>query len=96
MCENGERYVVCMTQRVKILFARALFYRDVLEKWYNSLRIKETFRVRPRFFDQVGHETMYASSGNKHFFTKSCHRQTYQNYEQIPQKLSIFLENKVL
>ena len=27
-------------------------------------------RVRPRFFDQVGHETMYASSGNKHFFTK--------------------------
>ena len=30
-------------------------------------------RVRPRFFDQVGHETMYASSGNKHFFTKSCH-----------------------
>ena len=34
------------------------------------------------FFDQVGHETMYASSGNKHFFTKSCHRQTYQNCEQ--------------
>ena len=32
------------------------------------------FRVRPRFFDQVEHETMYASSGNKHFFTKSCHR----------------------
>ena len=25
-------------------------------------------RVRQRFFDQVGHETMYASSGNKHFF----------------------------
>ena len=25
-------------------------------------------RVLPRFFDQVGHETMYASSGNKHFF----------------------------
>ena len=40
--------------------------------------------VRPRFFDQVGHETMYASSGNKHFFTKSCHCQTYQNYEQPP------------
>ena len=28
-------------------------------------------RVRPRFFDQVGHETMYASSGNKHLFTKN-------------------------
>ena len=39
-------------------------------------------RVRQRFFDQVGHETMYASSGNKHFFTKSCHHQTYQNYKQ--------------
>ena len=25
-------------------------------------------RVRPRFFDQVGHETMNASSGNEHFF----------------------------
>ena len=41
-------------------------------------------RVRPRFFDQVGHETMYAFSGNKHFFTKSCHHQTYRNYEQPP------------
>ena len=41
-------------------------------------------RVRPRFFDQVGHETINASSGNKHFFTKSCHHQTYQNYEQPP------------
>ena len=33
-----------------------------------------TNRVPPRFFDQVGHETMYASSGNKHFFTKSYHQ----------------------
>ena len=41
-------------------------------------------RVRPRFFDQVGHETMHASSGNNNFFTKSCHHQTYQNYEQPP------------
>ena len=24
-------------------------------------------RVRPRFFDHVGHETRHASSGNKHF-----------------------------
>ena len=24
-------------------------------------------RVRPRFFDQVGHDAMYASSRNKHF-----------------------------
>ena len=52
-------------------------------------------RVRPRFFDQVGHETMYASSGNKQFFTKSCHLQTYQNYEQSQQKLGTILENKI-
>ena len=27
-------------------------------------------RYRPRFFDQVGHQTTYASMGNKHFITK--------------------------
>jgi hypothetical protein len=37
-------------------------------------------RYRHRFFDQVGHETTYATVGNHHFFTKTCHRQTYQNY----------------
>ena len=44
-------------------------------------------RVIPRFFDQVGHETMYAYIENKHFFTKLCHPQTYENYEQFPQRL---------
>ena len=53
-------------------------------------------RYRPRFFDQVGHQTTYASIGNKHFFNKSCLRQTYQNYEQSRQKLGTLLENKVL
>ena len=53
-------------------------------------------RVRPRFPDQVGHETIYASSGNNHFFTKSCHRQTYQNYEQSRQKLGTILGNEIL
>ena len=43
-------------------------------------------RNRQRFFEQVGHETMFVSCGNTHFFTKSCHCQTYQNYEQSPQK----------
>ena len=52
-------------------------------------------RYRPRFFDQVGHQTMYAFMGNKHFFIKQCHRQAYQNYEQSRQKLGTFLENKV-
>ena len=45
---------------------------------------QDLHRVRPRFFDQVGHDTMCASSGNKHLFTKSCHRQTWKNYEQPP------------
>ena len=27
-------------------------------------------RVRPRFFDQVGHQTTNASIGNEYFFTK--------------------------
>ena len=31
----------------------------------------------------------------KHFFTKQCHRQTYQNYEQSRQKLGSFLEDKI-
>ena len=53
-------------------------------------------RVRPRFFDEVGHQTTNASSGNKYFFTKMCHRQIYQNYEQSRQKLGTFLVNKVL
>ena len=53
-------------------------------------------RDRPRFFDQVGHQRTNASVGNKYFFTKKCHRQTYQNYEQSQQKLSTFLVNKVL
>ena len=35
-----------------------------------------------RLFVQVGHEKTYASITNKHFCTKKCHRQTYQNYEQ--------------
>ena len=39
---------------------------------------------------------MYASSGNQHFFTRYCHRQTYQNYEQSRQKLDTILENSIL
>ena len=54
-------------------------------------------RYRPRFFDKVGHQTMYASIGNRHFFTKSCHRQTYQNYEQSRQKFGhIFRKQSTL
>ena len=40
--------------------------------------IHELFtRDRPRFFDQVGHQTTNESIGNKHFITKLFHSQTY-------------------
>ena len=47
----------------------------------NILKIALIGRYRPRFVDHVGHESMYASSGNKHFFTKLCHHQSYQNFD---------------
>ena len=53
-------------------------------------------RDRSRFFAQVGHQTTNTSIENKYFFTKKCHPQTYQNYEQSRQKLGTFLVNKVL
>ena len=37
-------------------------------------------RYHLRFFVQVGHKTTYAAIENHNFFTKTCHRQTYQNY----------------
>ena len=43
-------------------------------------------RYNSRFFVQVRHETTYAYSGNHHFFTISCHRQTYHNYYGPPQR----------
>ena len=45
------------------------------------------------FSIKLGH--IYASSRNKHFFTKSCHHQTYQNHEQSRQILGTILQNKV-
>jgi hypothetical protein len=55
-------------------------------KILKRFNFKEKQRGLPRFVDQVGHQTMYECIG-KHFFTKSCHCQTYQNYEQSPQRL---------
>ena len=74
-------------QRAKILTAVELM-QD------NSTTCK--IRYHPRFFDQIGHQSMYTFMGNKHFFTKQCHCQTYQNYEQSRQQLGTFLVNKVL
>ena len=49
-----------------------------------------------RFFDCWAHETTYAYIGNKHFFTKSCHPQTYQNSKISWQKICSILLNKVI
>ena len=41
------------------------------QSWVELLRdIVLPIRVLLRFFEQVGHEDMFASSGNKQFFTK--------------------------
>ena len=59
------------------LFQKCQTTSNLNSKSVGTLKDAELLpRVCPRFFDQVGHETIYASSGNKHFFTKSCHRQT--------------------
>ena len=54
--------------------------KDVYQNLYETFffvshvnTIRNTYinvRVRPRFFDQVGHQTTNASIGNKYFFTK--------------------------
>ena len=47
--------------------------------------MKVHIRYHSRFFVQVGHETIYASSGNKHFsLNHVIIRPKYQNYEQPP------------
>ena len=85
----SSMYLKVFTTPVFLCFGRPAC-RVSLHPWYDART-----RVHPRFFDQVGHQTNNASSGNKHFFIKSCHRQTYQNYEQSRQKLGTILENKV-
>ena len=42
-----------------------------------------------RFFDRWAHETMYAYIGNENFFSKACHRQTYQNSKISWQRMLI-------
>ena len=74
------------------VFALLVRYRIEFSTYFTQSKPQ---RYRPRLFTQVGHQTMYAFMGNKHFFTKQCHRQTYQNYEQSRKKLGTFLENKV-
>ena len=44
-----------------------LIFENDLQTIKQNLEDNESIRVRPRFFYQVGHETMFASSGNKYF-----------------------------
>ena len=55
-----------------------------LEEIRQIMGTTEDIQVRysSRLFEQIGHKTTVASSGNKHFLTISCHCQTYQNYQQ--------------
>ena len=69
--------------------------KNVRLKLWRSKLSKVVDKVCPRFFDQFGQATN-ASIGNKYFFIKECHWQTYQNNEQSRQKLGTFLENEVL
>ena len=62
--------VICLIQILGYLFHQCEFIGYFCSKNHTRAVL---LRVRPRFFDQVGHETMHASSGNQHFFTRSYH-----------------------
>ena len=63
----------------KIVKLVLLHFREVRVQLF---RISLVIRELQIFFDLVGHQNTYASTENKHFLTKYCHPQTYQNYEQ--------------
>ena len=88
--EDAEAAAVARQNQLNEQQAQGFLYFFLLRTVYILVR------VRPRFFDQVGHQTNNASIRNKYFFNKLCHHQTYQNYEQSRQKLGTFLVNKVL
>ena len=65
----------------KKVFNKKSYYMKSCCVFHTGLHFKYiSTRYHSRFFVQVGHETTYAAIGNHHFFTKTCHRQTYQNY----------------
>ena len=61
------------------------------KKWAGFWQISLYIRYLSRFFDCWAHETTYAYIGNKHFFTKACHHQTYQNSKISWQKMCSIL-----
>ena len=69
------------------VFFISLFDRT---QWYLLIRYLS------RFLNYWAHETTYVFIGNKHFFTTSCHPQTYQNFKISWQKICSVLLNKVI
>ena len=61
--------ILCGTPQVLKLFSANPSMKVNSYTRYHFDRVMLT-RVRPRFFDQVGHQTTNASIGNKYFFTK--------------------------
>ena len=57
-------------QRPPPVFGGGRIIDVVLELPENTQKYPPRTRALSRFIDQVGHETTYASSGNKHSFTK--------------------------
>ena len=86
---------------VFFFFFTANLYRHTTYKLQIICVVCLYIRYCPRLSNQVEHQTTSAYFENKYFFTKSCHRQTYQNYEQPPQSLqnlyfqSHFLASKI-
>ena len=68
--------------------ARVKFDKKIISDFFVT-SASDYYRYLLRFFDWGAHETMYAHIGNKHFFTKSCHCQTYQNSKISWQKMPI-------
>ena len=52
---HNKLFFIVITERFRVLL-------------FKSYRLYVGIRVRPGFFDQVGHQTTNASIGNKHIF----------------------------
>ena len=72
VCHQNINSFKCQSLRKELKWAY-LFLRKAVNMRYLLLQSATFFRpdlvirVRPRFFDQVGHEIMYASNGNNIF-----------------------------
>ena len=66
---NLQLEICCKIMRVLPLIITHDFHGHVQED-HGGVVVQGRVRDRPRFFDQVGHQTTNASIGNKYFFTK--------------------------